>query len=253
MTSVTLHALPGLPLVEAGEDLASRILSAAARDGLDIRDGDILVVAQKIISKAKGRLVSLSSVVTSPEAERLASLVAKDPRIVELVLADTETVMRAKAGVLIVRNRHGIVLANGGVDQSNVDHAGGKAALLLPVDPDQSAARLRQELVAKTGAQVAVVIVDSLGRAWRIGTTGTAIGAAGIPALLDLRGRPDIFGRELATTELGLADEIAAAGSLLMGQAAEGTPVVLIRGLHLPQSEGCAADLVRPKQMDLFP
>jgi coenzyme F420-0:L-glutamate ligase/coenzyme F420-1:gamma-L-glutamate ligase len=189
----------------------------------------------------------------SPRAIELAPQCAKDPRLVELILSEASEVMRVRPGVLIVRHRLGLVLANAGIDQSNIDHGAGPHALLLPVDPDESCRRIRAGLRDQTGADVAVLIIDSLGRAWRQGTTGTAIGVSGMTALLDLRGKPDLYERKLETSELGLADEVAAAASLMMGQANEGTPVVLVRGLRYPRAEGSAADLVRPRHMDLFP
>ena len=250
---VTLLPLPGIPLIAAGDDLAAVLAGALDRAGVDLADGDVLVLAQKIVSKAEGRLVSLDSVSPGPRALDLAAQCEKDPRLVELILAEADEVMRVRKGVLIVRHRLGLVLANAGIDQSNVDHRGGPMALLLPLDPDATSQRLRAALAERTGKAIAVVIIDSLGRAWRTGTLGTAIGVAGLPALLDLRGRPDLYGRALETSELGLADEIAGAASLVMGQAAEATPAVLIRGLALPAAPGSAADLVRPRALDLFP
>ncbi|WBX82800.1 coenzyme F420-0:L-glutamate ligase [Sphingosinicella microcystinivorans] len=245
--TITVFAPDGVPQVAAGDDLATLVLAAHTPE-----DGDIVVLAQKIVSKAEGRLVPLDTVTPSPRAVELAAQCDKDPRLVELVLSETDTVMRVRKGVLIVRHRLGIVLANAGIDQSNIDHSR-PAALLLPRDPDASAAVLRDALRAASGADVAVLIIDSLGRAWRNGTTGTAIGAAGLPALLDLRGTPDIYGRRLETSELGLADEIAAAASLAMGQAGEGRPLAIVRGVSYARREGNAAELVRPRALDLFP
>jgi coenzyme F420-0:L-glutamate ligase/coenzyme F420-1:gamma-L-glutamate ligase len=250
--ALSIHALCGVPLVEPGADLAGIVAEALAASAVTPQAGDVLVLAQKIVSKAEGRQVRLDGVTPSSRALDLAGQCGKDPRLVELILSEAEEVMRVRPGVLIVRHRLGLVLANAGIDQSNIDHAGGQAALLLPVDPDASAAALRAGLRARTGVDMAVLIIDSLGRAWRQGTTGTAIGASGLPTLLDLRGRPDLYGRRLETSELGLADEVAAAASLVMGQAGEGTPVALVRGLALP-GDGCAADLVRPRATDLFP
>lgn len=215
-----------------------------------MRDGDVVVLAQKIVSKAEGREVSLASVTPSARAEELAGITLKDPRLVELVLRESTEVVRAVPNILIVRHRLGFVMAQGGIDASNVD--GTDTVLLLPIDPDASAARLRQALMALTGADVGVVINDSWGRAWRIGTVGTAIGVAGLPGLIDMRGKPDLNGRILRVTEIGHADEIAAAASLLMGQADEGRPVVILRGLGRLAAEGTARDLVRPVRQDLF-
>lgn len=250
---VTLVPLGGIPLIAADDDLAAVLCGALESSHIDLVDGDVLVLAQKIVSKAEGRLVPLAPVIPSERAIELGAACDKDPRLVELILAEADEVMRVRKGVLIVRHRLGLVLANAGIDQSNVDHAGGPVALLLPLDPDATCQRLRAAIAERTGCRIAVLVIDSLGRAWRNGTLGTAIGSAGLPALLDLRGRPDLYGRTLETSELGLADEIAAAASLVMGQAAEGTPAVLVRGLALPDAPGSAADLVRPRAMDLFP
>jgi len=250
---VTLLPLAGIPLIAEGDDLAAVLAGALAQGGTGLADGDVLVLAQKIVSKAEGRLVPLATVTPTPRAIEAAAECDKDPRLVELILSEADEVMRLRRGVIIVRHRLGLVLANAGIDQSNVDHAGGPAALMLPLDPDGTCRRLRAELAERTGKTIAVMIIDSLGRAWRNGTAGTAIGVAGLPALLDLRGQPDLYGRVLETSELGLADEIAAAASLVMGQAAEGTPAVLVRGLALPGGDGRAADLVRPRALDLFP
>jgi len=250
--AMTLHALRGVPMVEQGDDLAEIILLALDRAGLRLDDGDIVAVAQKIVSKAEGRLVGLDSVTASPRAIELAAEADKDPRLMELILAESRDVLRIRKGAIIVRHNLGLVLANAGIDQSNVDHSGEVLALLLPVDPDASAQRLREKLRARSGADVAVVIIDSLGRAWRTGTMGTAIGVAGMPGMIDLRGRPDLHGRKLETSELGFADEVAAAASLIMGQADEGRPVVLVRGVGYDRREGNAGELIRPKHMDLF-
>jgi coenzyme F420-0:L-glutamate ligase/coenzyme F420-1:gamma-L-glutamate ligase len=239
---VELIALPGLPLVRPGDDLAALIRAAAP----PLVDGDVVVVAQKIVSKAEGRFVDLAAVTPSPEAVRLAAVTDKDPRLVHLILGESERVLRAVKGVLIVLHRRGWVLANAGIDASNV---GDDRVLLLPEDPEASAARLSAAL------GVPVVVNDSFGRAWRNGTTGTALGAHGLPSLLDLRGQPDLFGRTLRATEIGLADEIAAAASLVQGQAAEGTPVVLLRGLAALLAKGPArnaASLIRARENDLF-
>lgn len=249
----SVTALGGVPLVAPGADLAAIIVEAVAASGLALGDGDVVVLAQKIISKAEGRSVALADVAPSERAIALAPQCAKDPRLVELILGEATEVMRVRPGVIIVRHRLGLVLANAGIDQSNIDHEGGPHALLLPLDPDATCGAIRAALQERTGKDVAVLIIDSLGRAWRQGTTGTAIGVSGMAALLDLRGSPDLYDRKLETSELGLADEVAATASLAMGQADEGTPIVLIRGLRLAAMEGKAADLIRPRHMDLFP
>jgi coenzyme F420-0:L-glutamate ligase / coenzyme F420-1:gamma-L-glutamate ligase len=210
----------------------------------------VLAVAQKIVSKAEGRMVDLRKVTPSARAKSLAQATGKDARLVELILSESAEVLRHRPGVLIVVHRLGIVLANAGIDQSNV--GGSNHALLLPLDPDRSAAEIRGRLRDATGIDVAIVIIDSIGRAWRNGTIGTAIGVSGIPGLLDLRSRPDLFGRRLESTEVGLADELAAAASLVMGQAAEGRPVALVRGLGYERRDGDAGELVRAREKDLF-
>ncbi|MBL6456288.1 coenzyme F420-0:L-glutamate ligase [Belnapia sp. T6] len=231
-------------MVRAGDDLAALIEASLARAGLVLRGDDVLVLAQKIVSKAEGRSVALASVTPSPEAEELAARVQKDPRFVELVLSESQRVVRARPGLLIVQHRLGFVMANAGIDQSNLGQEG--HALLLPRDPDGTAAAL----AARFGCPV--IITDSFGRAWRRGTVGVAIGAAGLPALWDLRGRPDLFGRSLQVSISGFADEIAAAASLLQGQGAEAQPVVLVRGLTWDAPPNPAAELVRPESEDLF-
>jgi coenzyme F420-0:L-glutamate ligase/coenzyme F420-1:gamma-L-glutamate ligase len=248
---VELIALPGLPMVRAGDDLTSLILAGLDRAGIALRDRDIVVVAQKIVSKAEGRTVDLADVVPSPEALELAARVGKDPRIVQVVLSESEKVVRSRPNLMIMQHRLGFVMANAGVDQSNVAAADGRQrALLLPQDPDGSAERLRQALSAH--ADVAVIISDSFGRPWRRGTAGVAIGAAGIPSLIDLRGRPDLFGRTLEVSIIGFADEIAAAASLLQGQADEAQPVVVVRGLTWHAQAVPVADVIRPPEEDLF-
>ena len=253
IAAFSVTAFGGVPLVTPGVDLAAIIIEAVAASGQALGDGDVIVLAQKIVSKAEGRSVALAGIEPSPRALELAPQCAKDPRLVELILGEASEVMRVRPGVIIVRHRLGLVLANAGIDQSNIAHEGGPHALLLPLDPDATCEAIRVALHERTGARVAVLIIDSLGRAWRQGTTGTAIGVSGMAALLDLRGRADLYDRKLETSELGLADEVAAAASLAMGQANEGTPIVLIRGLKLPDAEGKAADLIRPRHMDLFP
>jgi coenzyme F420-0:L-glutamate ligase/coenzyme F420-1:gamma-L-glutamate ligase len=246
-----ISALAGVPLVRAGDSIANLIADALAASGLSLQRGDVLAIAQKIVSKAEGRIVDLREVTPSARAEQLAAAVDKDPRLVELILRESAEVVRHRKGVLVVEHKSGIVLANAGIDTSNVT-GDDEHVLLLPEDCNRSCREIRAGLVARTGIEVGVVIIDSLGRAWRNGTVGVALGAAGLPALLNLRGTPDLFGRELRSTEVGNADEIAAAASILMGQAAEGTPVVLLRGLRLSGIDGSAADLIRARERDLF-
>jgi coenzyme F420-0:L-glutamate ligase / coenzyme F420-1:gamma-L-glutamate ligase len=245
-----LQPLDGVPLVKAGDDLARITLTALQETQLTLAPGDILVFAQKIVSKAEGRRVDLRQVLPTPRAIELAAIAQKDARLVELILSESSAVVRARPGVIIVEHRSGIILANAGIDRSNVD--GVDQALLLPLDPDRTARELREELVRVANVDVGVLIIDSIGRAWRNGTIGTTIGASGMPTLLDLRGRPDLFGRALETTEIGWSDELAAAASLMMGQAGEGCPIVLARGLAPQTQHGTARDLLRPKDKDLF-
>ena len=250
---VTLSAIAGVPLVRPRDDLAGLLISACERSTLIPADGDILVVAQKVVSKAQGRYVDLAGVVPSARAQQLAAEVNKDPRLVEVILRESRRVVRHRPGVLIVEHRLGFVLANAGVDRSNVDpQAGIEPVLLLPNDPDGSAATLLARFAAHFKKTLAVVITDSFGRAWRRGTVGVALGAAGLPAVMDLRGRPDLFGHALRVTQTGFADEIAAAASLLMGQADEGMPTVLVRGLAWTGAASSAAALIRPPDEDLF-
>jgi coenzyme F420-0:L-glutamate ligase/coenzyme F420-1:gamma-L-glutamate ligase len=248
---ISIAALSGIPQVRPGDDIADIVLQGLAGSGLSLMRGDIVAIAQKIVSKAEGRMVDLREVTPSPRASELAVTVDKDPRLVELILRESTEVVRHRKGVLVVAHRNGTVLANAGIDVSNVagdDHH----VLLLPEDCDRSCRDIRARLAARTGVQPGVLVIDSLGRAWRNGTVGAALGTAGLPPLLDLRGAPDLFGRELRATQVGIADEIAAAASMLMGQADEGTPVVLLRGLQLPDGDGPASDLHRARELDLF-
>jgi len=248
-----LRALPGFPQVTDGADLASLTVEALRRAALQLLPDDVLVFAQKIVSKSEGRRIELAEVTPGAAALELAQTVQKDPRLVELVLRESRRVVRAAKDVLIVEHRLGLIMANAGIDQSNVfNPADGEFALLLPEDPDASAARLRKRLGELTGREPGILISDSFGRPWRIGTAGVAIGCAGFPATLDLRGQEDMFGRPLRITVVGHADEVASAASVVMGQANEGRPVVLVRGLTLRAPSQPAAALIRPQQQDLF-
>jgi len=251
--AITLTPIPDIPLVRPGDDLAALIIAACERSALAPADGDIVVVAQKVVSKAEGRYVDLAPVRPSTRAQELAAQVGKEARLVEVILQESRRVVRHRPGVLIVEHRLGFVMANAGVDHSNIDpHMGAEPVLLLPRDPDASAAGLRDRLAAHFHKQLAVVITDSFGRAWRRGTVGVALGAAGLPSLLDLRGKPDLFGHALRVTQTGFADEIAGAASLVMGQADEARPVVLVRGLVWAGADAPAATLVRTADEDLF-
>ncbi len=254
-SALTLTPLPGLPHIQKGDDLVSIIVKALDRAGLDLQAGDILVLAQKIVSKAEGRQVNLADIVPSPEAQRLAVQTDKDPRLVELNLSESSEVLRVRKGTIIVEHRLGFICANAGIDHSNVAGEGdesGEWVLLLPKDPDSSARELRRRFEDISGLQIGVMIINSHGRAWRIGTVGVAIGLAGVPGVEDLRGTVDLFGYTLRNTEVGVADELAAAASLVMGQAAEGTPVVHARGFSYLLRESSLREVLRPKDQDLF-
>jgi coenzyme F420-0:L-glutamate ligase / coenzyme F420-1:gamma-L-glutamate ligase len=253
--SLTLTPLLGVPLVQPGDDLVDITLKAVQNTHLSLQDGDIFVFAQKVISKAEGRLVNLAQVQPSPEAASLAEQVDKDPRLVELILQESTSVLRTRPGALVVEHRLGFVCANAGIDHSNVAGEGSSDeewVLLLPKDPDASASQLRSRLESAAGHSMGIVIIDSHGRAWRTGTVGVTIGLSGVPGLVDLRGFPDLFDYNLRITTVGAADELAAAASLVMGQAAEGTPIVHVRGFPYPLRETSLNELIRPKEQDLF-
>jgi coenzyme F420-0:L-glutamate ligase/coenzyme F420-1:gamma-L-glutamate ligase len=250
---VTLHAIPNIPRLRPGDDLAAALIAACDAASLALADRDVLVVAQKIVSKTEGRYVDLANVEPSARARKLAVEVDKDPRLVEVILRESRSVVRQRPGVLIVEHRLGFIMANAGVDRSNIDPAAGQEpVLLLPENPDASAAALRDRLAAHFRCSPAVIVSDSWGRAWRHGTVGVALGAAGLPALLDMRGHPDLYGRTLRVTQTGFADEIAAAASLIMGESDEAQPAVLVRGLNWTAPASPAASLVRPAAEDLF-
>jgi len=251
--SVTYTALPGLPLVEPGDDLGNIIAEGVRRAEIVVADGDIFVIAQKIVSKAENRYVDLNEIVPSAQALELAKTVGKDPRHIEVVLSESTEVVRCRQNVMIVAHRLGFVMANAGIDESNIAHDDGKErVLLLPKDPDASSELLRQQLQRTFGAQIGVIINDSFGRPWRNGVVGVAIGSASIPSLQSMIGAPDLFNRAMRVTEIAIADELAAAASLVMGQAAEGLPVVHIRGFHSEAAHSPASVLARPKAQDMF-
>ena len=250
--SLQFHVLPDLPMVESGDDLAALLEVALRRLPVTLDDGDVLVVAQKIVSKAEGRLIPLASVTPGERAIALAKETDKDPRLVQLVLDESTEVMRTRPGVLLVRHRLGNVGAHAGIDQSNVDHAGGECALLLPEDPDRSAAALRSALAARTGARLGIILADSMNRAWRLGTVGGAIGCAGLTVLDDLRGTSDLYGRELKVTLINRADSLAATACLLMGESVQRTPAVLIKGMPAEDSAQTAREIIRPLAEDMF-
>lgn len=255
-----VHPVQDLPLVRCGDNLALLICAALERAGFALQDGDVLVLAQKIVSKAEGRQILLADVEASAEAVQIAAEVDKDPRLVELVLRESESIIRKTRGVLIVRHRLGIVSANAGIDQSNISHDGGESALLLPLDPDESARRLRADFAqgqglgrnSASGLNIGIIISDSINRPWRMGTVGIAIGSAGITVLDDRRGQTDMFGRELKVTMINRADSIATAAMLVMGETTERVPAAVVRGFPAENSSQQAADSLRPLAEDLF-
>lgn len=249
---IALYALPDIPNVQPGDDVASLILDSLQRANATLADGDVVVVTQKIVSKAEGCAVNLADVEPSAEAQALAAATNKDPRLVEVILRGSRGVVRKRKGTLIMETQHGWICANAGVDRSNVFGPEGEIALTLPVNPDASARHIRERLVAATGADIAVIITDTHGRPWRLGTVNVALGVAGMLPIADLRGQPDMVGYTLRATTVARADELAAAAGLVTGQAAEGIPVVLIRGAEYPRGDGRATDMQRAAEKDLF-
>jgi coenzyme F420-0:L-glutamate ligase/coenzyme F420-1:gamma-L-glutamate ligase len=250
---ISIIPVPGLPRVAVGDDLAALISDALDRASLELTDQDILVVTQKIVSKTEGRYVDLCEVTPSARATEIAEATGKDPRHVEVILSESTEIVRQGPHVLVVAHRLGYVMANAGIDESNIEHEPDRAGvLLLPHDPDGAALSLKEQLEARHGVVLGVVISDSFGRPWRNGVTGVALGAAGVPSLIDLVGRPDLFGRALRVTEVAVADQIASAACLVMGEADEGIPVVLVRGYGSAAPHRPAAALLRPRERDLF-
>jgi len=253
--TLTLQPVPNIPSIQPGDNLAGILFRAFQDISLTLSDGDIVVVAQKIISKAEGRLVNLTQVEPSDRAIGLASKVEKDPRLIELVLHESKEVLRTRPGTIIVEHKQGFVCANAGIDHSNVSAAWGNPedwVLLLPEDADASAEQLRLSLEAQYGCRLGVLIIDSHGRAWRNGVIGMTIGLSNVPGIVDMRGQPDMYGYQLRVTTIAAADELAAAASLIMGQAAEGTPVVLARGFPYPLRASHLSELIRDRSSDLF-
>lgn len=251
MNGLSIFALPGIPLIQRGDDLVQVIQEALTRSALQLQHHDVLVIASKIVSKSEGRMIDLNTITPSAEAEHYAHEIGKDPRIVEMVLRESLSISRSAPGVIVTQHRLGFVSANAGIDQSNVA-PGGEHILLLPEDPDHSAERLRVAFHQLKGVEIGIVISDTHGRPFRLGNVGVAIGVAGVPALVDMRGQPDLFGRILRATVQGYADLIASAAHLICGEGAEGLPVVLVRGLEYPDVSGRAADLYRPSHQDLY-
>ena len=245
------YAIPGIPLIQPGDDIVSLIVDGALTEDLGLRDGDVLVISSKVVSKSEGRQVSLQHVAPSARAMRLAKATDKDARLVELILRESRRVSRHRRGVLVTEHRLGFVSANSGLDRSNIE-SGDSDALMLPLDPDASAQRIRERLAGRHGIDVAVVISDTHGRPFRIGNVGVAIGVAGMPALKDLRGRTDLYGRELEITQQAYADLVASAAHLLCGEADEGYPAILIRGIDSSPPHGVARDLNRLPENDLY-
>ncbi len=266
--TLSLTPLQGIPLIRQGDDLADILVRSLQTTRLTLEDNDILVVTSKIVSKAEGQMVDLATVKPSERARELAWQAEKDPRLVELLLQESNEILRVRPGAIIVEHRLGFVCANAGIDHSNVaplhlpqdspnlgqekERRAGEEVLLLPRDPDQSSRKIREKIEAQTGKRIGIMVIDSHGRAWRIGTVGMCIGLSGIPAVIDERGWKDLFGYELKITIVGVADELAAAASLVMGQAAEGTPAVHVRGFPYPLREGSFKELLRPKEQDMF-
>ena len=253
MKAIELLPIPGVPLVRPGDDLGAIFIQAMADAGVRLQQHDVVVVAQKVVSKAEGRYVSLDEVTPSAQARALSREVDKDPRLVEIILGESEEVLRTRPGLMIVAHKLGFVMANAGVDHSNLEPAGvEERVLLLPADPDASARQLKQVLDDHFVTQAGVIINDSVGRPWRVGTVGLALGVAGLPAVKDLRGRKDLFGRTLEVTQTGYADVIASAATLLMGEGAERLPLVVVRGLQWTEPETTVRALFREREQDLF-
>jgi coenzyme F420-0:L-glutamate ligase/coenzyme F420-1:gamma-L-glutamate ligase len=253
VTGLTVLPVPGLPLFVAGDSICEAITTALIEAEITLQDRDVIVIAQKIISKAEGRTRNLSGVEPSPHAMEAAAKSHKNPAVVELIASESQELMRVVPGVVIARNNKGHVLANAGIDASNIAPGQHDSVLLWPENPDASARTLRDGLEARFDVRLAVIISDSLGRAWRMGTMGTAIGVSGMKPVRDRRGEKDLFGRTLESTVIGVADEIAAAASLVIGEGAEGTPAVIVRGAHYDADDEAAIDaLIRPLEQDLF-
>ncbi len=251
LTELIIKAIAGIPLIQAGDDIATTIVEALNANGIQLQNHDALVISSKIISKAEGRFVDLTTVTPTQHAEEVAALTRKDPRIVELVLQESIGISRQTVGVLVTQHRLGFISANAGIDQSNVSDDGDKV-LLLPLNPDESATNIRAKVQKSTGADISIVISDSHGRPFRMGNIGIAIGLSGLPALVDLRGQKDLFGRELKISLQGYADLVASAAHLVCGEGDEGLPVVLVRGLRFRSPDATASDLNRPPHQDLY-
>lgn len=247
-SAIQIFPLPGLPEVKPGDDLARFILDAAAHSDTRLAEGDIVVIAQKIVSKSEGRIVRLDSVAPSERARNWAAEWAKDARLVELVLRESKRIVRMEKGIIIAETRHGYVCANAGVDASNAPDG---TAILLPLDPDASARAVRARLSESLGVVLGVIISDTFGRAWREGLANVALGVAGVAPLIDYRGQSDTNGKILQATVIAVADEIASAAELAMGKT-DRVPAVVVRGISSKSREGSGRDLIRPAERDLF-
>ena len=254
ISKLEVSALNHVPSIKESDDIAEIILKSMLKDSIELEDNDIVVIAQKIISKAEGCLIDLKSIAPSSKSVQIAEKADKDPRLVELILQESKEIIKIEKGVIIVEHRLGHVLANAGIDQSNIDHKPGKeTVLLLPKNPNKSAKKIKEHIENQTGKTIGVIITDSIGRAWRLGTIGHAIGASVVKTIVDLRQKgTDLFGRELQTTVIGLADQIASAAMLIMGESNEGKPIVLVKGIDMPSDSDTVDDLIRPKEEDLF-
>lgn len=255
MRPLVITPIENIPFVQPGDDLAELLLQGLDSAGIALMDGDILVIAQKIISKSENRLINLNSITPSPKAIQISEVTQKDARFIQLVLNESREVLRTRPGTIIVEHKNGYVCANAGIDHSNVKGPQGEEAdwyLLLPEDSDRSAAKLRDSIEKISNKRIAVLIIDSHGRAWRVGSVGVSIGLSGMPGLIDLRGSEDIFGHQLRVTLVAAADELAGAASLMMGEAAEGIPAVHVRGFPYPLREGSQTELRRPQELDMF-
>lgn len=245
-------ALNNVPSIKEDDDIAKIILENSKEDNLGIQNNDIIVIAQKIISKSEGQLVDLETVVASEQAEEIAKETSKDARLVELIIQESNEIIRIQDGIIIVEHRLGHILANAGIDQSNIENGDGHV-LLLPENPSKSADQIRRTIESSLAVEVGVIITDSMGRAWRLGTTGHAIGSSGVKTIIDLRGKKkDLFGRELQTTVIGFADQIASSAALVMGESNEGKPIAIVRGIDMPSDSDSVNDLIRSKEEDLF-
>jgi len=252
ISSVTYFAVPGIPLIRPGDDLVALTVDALERSKYEPRDQDVFVFSQKIVSKAENRYVDLASITPSCQAEELAARTEKDPRFVEVVLSQSRRVLKFRKHLLITVHKLGFVMANAGVDRSNLEPESEDFVLLLPDDPDGTCLDIKQRLDDYYGTDVAVLICDSVGRPWRNGTVGLALGCAGLPGIRDLRGISDLYGRELEASQVGYVDQIAAAANLLMGEAEEGQPLVIARGLRWNESGQSVQQTLRPEELDLF-